>query len=101
MKVSVEKKNMEQSLKTEKVQRITAIKSGELTPFTRADEWKFEKLYRRESERNFQSIDGKRIQVEPNFNQLSPDLQELIRKRFETVNPDGSFDALELGEKYL
>ena len=81
--------------------RFNTLKSGELTPFTRADEWKFEKLYRRESERNFQSIDGKRIQVEPNFNQLSPDLQELIRKRFETVNPDGSFDALELGEKYL
>ena len=81
--------------------REKTIKSGELTPFTRADEWKFEKLYRRESERNFQSIDGKRVQVEPDFYQLSPDLRELIKKRFETVNPDGSFDALELGAKYL
>ena len=81
--------------------RENTIKSGELTPFTRADEWKFEKLYRRESERNFKSIDGKRVQVVPDLFQLSPDLQELIKKRFETVNPDGSFDALELGEKYL
>mgnify|MGYP001181939615 FL=1 len=81
--------------------RLQTLKSGELTPFTRADEWKFEKLYRRESERNFQSIDGKRVQVEPDFYQLSPDLRELIKKRFETVNPDGKFDALELGEKYL
>ena len=81
--------------------RYKTLKSGELKPFTRADEWKFEKLYRRESERNYQSIDGKRVQVQPDFYQLSPDLQELIKKRFETVNPDGSFDALELGEKYL
>jgi hypothetical protein len=81
--------------------REKTIKSGELTPFSRADEWKFEKLYRRESERNFQSIDGKRVQIVPDFNQLSPELQELHRKRFETVNPDGSFDALELGKMYL
>ena len=50
---------------------------------------------------NYQNIGGKRVQVEPNFHQLSPELQELIKKRFETLNPDGSFDALELGEKYL
>ena len=73
----------------------------ELTPFTRSDEWQFEKLYRREKERNYQRIDGKRVQVEPNFNKLSPQLQDLIRKRFETLNPDGNFDAIELGEKYL
>mgnify|MGYP001216760295 CR=1 FL=1 len=81
--------------------RLKTLNSGELTPFTRADEWKFEKLYRRESKRNFQSIDGKCVQVVPDFNQLSPELQELHRKRFETVNPEGKFDALELGEKYL
>ena len=81
--------------------RLKTLSKGELTPFTRSDEWQFEKLYRREKERNYKRIDGKRVQVEPNFNKLSPQLQDLIRKRFETLNPDGNFDAIELGEKYL
>ncbi len=54
-----------------------------------------------EKERNYQRIDGKRVQVETNFNQLSPQLKDLIRKRFESLNPDGNFCAIELGEKYL
>ena len=54
-----------------------------------------------EKERNYQRIDEKRVQVEPNFNQLSPQLKDFIRKKFETLNPDGNFDAIKLGEKYF
>ena len=54
-----------------------------------------------EKERNYQRIDEKRVQVDPNFNQLSPQTKELIKKRFEPLNPDGNFDTIELGEKYL
>ena len=75
--------------------------SGILTPFSRADEWAFERLYKKENERRWEKVNGKRVQVLPDFNQLSPDLQKLIKKRFETINSEGSFDTLELGKKYL
>ena len=65
--------------------RETTIKSGLLTPFSRADEWEFERLKRKESERNWVKVDGKRVQALPEFNQLSQKLQGLIKKRFETV----------------
>jgi hypothetical protein len=67
------------------VLRETTIKSGLLTPFSRADEWEFERLKRKESERNWVKVDGKRVQALPEFNQLSQKLQGLIKKRFETV----------------
>ena len=69
----------------EVVLRETTIKSGLLTPFSRADEWEFERLKRKESERNWVKVDGKRVQALPDFNQLSQKLQGLIKKRFETV----------------
>jgi len=72
-----------------------------LTPFSRADEWNYERLWRRENERRWEKVNGIRQKVEPSFNQLSPELQELIKQRFKTINPEGNFDALELGEKYL
>ena len=81
--------------------RMLVMMSGVLTPFSRADEWAFERLYSKEKERRWEKVNEKRVQVQPDFNQLSPELQELIKKRFETINPEGNFDALELGEKYL
>lgn len=72
--------------------RETTIKSGLLTPFSRADEWEFERLKRKESERNWVKVDGKRVQALPEFNQLSHKLQGLIKKRFETVG--GTEDTL-------
>ena len=67
------------------VLRETTIKSGLLTPFSRADEWEFERLKRKESELNWVKLDGKRVKALPEFNQLSQKLQGLIKKRFETV----------------
>jgi hypothetical protein len=81
--------------------REITIKSTILTPFSRADEWAFERLYRKEKERRWEKVKGKRIQVLPDFNQLSSELQDLIKKRFKTINPEGNFDAIELSEKYL
>ena len=81
--------------------RYLVMMSGTLTPFSRADEWAFERLYSKEKERRWEKVNGKRVQVQPDFHQMSPDLQELIKKRFKTINPEGNFDALELGEKYL
>tara|TARA_B100001057_G_scaffold470081_1_gene531090 strand:- start:1214 stop:1705 length:492 start_codon:yes stop_codon:yes gene_type:complete len=65
--------------------RETTIKSGLLTPFSRADKLEFERLKRRESESNWVKADYKRFQALPDFNQLSQKLQGLIKKRFETV----------------
>ena len=55
--------------------------SGVLTPFSRADEWAFERLYSKEKERRWEKVNGKRVQVQPDFHQMSSDLQELIKNR--------------------
>tara|TARA_B100001093_G_scaffold340946_1_gene325729 strand:+ start:501 stop:998 length:498 start_codon:yes stop_codon:yes gene_type:complete len=62
------------------VLRETTIKSGLLTPFSRADECEFERLKQKESERNWVKLDNKRVQVLPEFDQLSQKLRGLIKK---------------------
>ena len=62
------------------VLRETTIKSGLLTPFSGADECEFERLKQKESERNWVKLDNKRVQVLPEFDQLSQKLRGLIKK---------------------
>tara|TARA_B100001059_G_scaffold170010_1_gene169941 strand:+ start:31097 stop:31594 length:498 start_codon:yes stop_codon:yes gene_type:complete len=62
------------------VLRETTIKSGLLTPFSGADECEFERLKQKESERNWVKLDNKRVQVLPEFDQLSQKLRGLVKK---------------------